>query len=173
MRWSWELIREYGKVLQTAMSPLQYMESIRSIIRVVSMHEKEIMKMSDENSFSLAFLISQISQITQNNEIDNDITNAIELKFDGSNVLDNSIVSDNVANHIESETIIGIIDMNMSSIEDVGGIEELNNEDMTENPKDVIQLEDLVVENIDTHNNNENNNNSDNDNNNNTSSSSI
>jgi hypothetical protein len=36
------------------------MESIRALIRAVSTHEKEILRSSDENIFSLLFLQSQI-----------------------------------------------------------------------------------------------------------------
>jgi hypothetical protein len=39
---------------------MPYMESLRALIRAVSVHEKDIMKMCDENLFSLEFLCSQI-----------------------------------------------------------------------------------------------------------------
>ena len=37
----------------------QYMESIRALIRAVSRHEKDILRMSDENIFALSFIQAQ------------------------------------------------------------------------------------------------------------------
>jgi sugar/nucleoside kinase (ribokinase family) len=38
---------------------MPYMESLRALIRAVGVHEKDIMRMCDENMFSLEFLCSQ------------------------------------------------------------------------------------------------------------------
>ena len=58
LQWCWEIIRAYGQLLQSDSMP--YMESLRALIRVVSNYEKEIMKMTDDNQFSLAFINSQM-----------------------------------------------------------------------------------------------------------------
>ena len=57
LNWCWALLRTYGSLLQTDSMP--YMESLRALIRAVGTHEKEIMKMSDENMFNMEFLCSQ------------------------------------------------------------------------------------------------------------------
>ena len=59
LQWVWEIIRSHGKVLQSDSMP--YMESLRALIRAVSIYEKEIMKMGDENVFMMTFLESQIT----------------------------------------------------------------------------------------------------------------
>jgi hypothetical protein len=44
------------------------MESIRALIRAVNMHENEIMKMCDENLYSLEFLSSQLEKVKDDND---------------------------------------------------------------------------------------------------------
>lgn len=145
--------------MQTVMSPLQYMESIRAIIRVVSMHEKEIMRMSDENSFTLAFLKSQIVQVEDNNENNDSNSNKISNSnsyVDNSNkgkeinVLDGSIFNDEIAQNIESESIIDILNISMTSSVDANDNDDNNLNDVS------------VMEEMDEDNNNSNNYNLDN-----------
>ena len=50
------------------------MESLRSLIRAITIHENEILKMCDHNTFSLSFIIIQINQIMNDNK-DIDINN--------------------------------------------------------------------------------------------------
>ena len=57
LQWCWNLLRTHGSTLQG--DSLPHMESLRALIRAVGSHEKEIMKMSDENTFSLEFLSAQ------------------------------------------------------------------------------------------------------------------
>lgn len=38
---------------------MPFMESLRSLIRALNMHEKDVLKMSDENQFRLQFLQQQ------------------------------------------------------------------------------------------------------------------
>jgi Dip2/Utp12 Family len=64
LRWVWAILRSYGTVLQADSMP--FLESIRALIRAVGSHEKEILKMSDENLFSLEFLSSQMTEAALN-----------------------------------------------------------------------------------------------------------
>jgi hypothetical protein len=58
LRWCWALLTTYGKLLQGSDS-MSHQESLRALIRAISIHETEILKMSDDNHFTLSFLTSQ------------------------------------------------------------------------------------------------------------------
>jgi hypothetical protein len=45
-----------------------FMESIRALIRALTIHEHEIMKLCDENQFSLSFLLIQLQYCSNSNE---------------------------------------------------------------------------------------------------------
>jgi hypothetical protein len=51
-------------VLTSSLNSMAHLESVRALIRAVSSHEKEIMRMSDENGFSLEFLTMQMVERT-------------------------------------------------------------------------------------------------------------
>jgi periodic tryptophan protein 2 len=57
LAWCWAVLRAHGAVLQA--DSLPHLESLRALIRAVGLHEKEVMRMSDENLFSLEFLATQ------------------------------------------------------------------------------------------------------------------
>eukprot|EP01038_Epipyxis_sp_PR26KG_P014178 gene14178-19024_t len=59
LRWCWEMLRIFGNVLQSNSLSMMHMESVRALIRAISVHEKEILKMADENLFSLGFIAQQ------------------------------------------------------------------------------------------------------------------
>ena len=65
LQWCWSLLRTHGSALQG--DSLPHMESLRALIRAVGSHEKEIMKMSDENAFSLEFLSAQCASTNRYN----------------------------------------------------------------------------------------------------------
>lgn len=44
------------------MSSMMFAESLRSLIRSISIHERDVMKMCDENKFTLQFLMIRINQ---------------------------------------------------------------------------------------------------------------
>lgn len=152
--------------MQTVLSPLQYMESIRAIIRVVSMHEKEIMQMSDENSFTLAFLKSQIDH-NEVNQFDDHNKNILTIESDDHsnnnsnnknnsikgkeiNVLDGSIFNDEIAQNIESESIIDILNISMTSSVDVNeeddDYNDINNQSLIEDETNVVLSENYTGE---------------------------
>lgn len=60
LHWCWYVLNTHGAALSTSLNSMAHLESIRALIRAVSTHEREIMKMSDENVFSLSFLTSQM-----------------------------------------------------------------------------------------------------------------
>jgi len=64
LQWCWNLLRTHGTLQGDS---LPHMESLRSLIRAVGSHEKEIMKMSDENTFSLEFLSAQCTSTNHYN----------------------------------------------------------------------------------------------------------
>jgi hypothetical protein len=55
--WCWSILRFHGQYLQR--ESMRIAEALRALIKAISLHEKEIMKMSDENQFTLEFLSSQ------------------------------------------------------------------------------------------------------------------
>ena len=57
LAWCWAVLRAHGAALQA--DSLPHLESLRALIRAVGLHEKEVMRMSDENLFSLEFLATQ------------------------------------------------------------------------------------------------------------------
>ena len=67
LRWSQCLLREYGEILRNnhgqlkhiATSQMAIVESLRSLLRVITSHEKEVLRMTEENYYSLDFLCSQ------------------------------------------------------------------------------------------------------------------
>ncbi len=65
LQWCWAVICTHGPILQSAVTAMPLMESLRALIRAVSLHEKEIMRMSDENQFTLSFLSSQLADTTK------------------------------------------------------------------------------------------------------------
>jgi len=60
LHWCWNLLHTHGAVLLTVLNSMAHLESVRALIRAISTHEREIMRMSDENVFSLRFLTSQM-----------------------------------------------------------------------------------------------------------------
>eukprot|EP00596_Hydrurales_sp_CCMP1899_P003442 CAMPEP_0119050586 /NCGR_PEP_ID=MMETSP1177-20130426/70734_1 /TAXON_ID=2985 /ORGANISM="Ochromonas sp, Strain CCMP1899" /LENGTH=830 /DNA_ID=CAMNT_0007029157 /DNA_START=526 /DNA_END=3015 /DNA_ORIENTATION=+ len=66
LKWCWVILKTYGSLLSADSMP--YMESIRALIRAVNMHENEIMKMCDENLYSLEFLSSQLEKVKDDND---------------------------------------------------------------------------------------------------------
>lgn len=64
MHWCWYVLNTHGAALSSSLNSMAHLESIRALIRAVSTHEREIMKMSDENLFSLSFLTSQMVERT-------------------------------------------------------------------------------------------------------------
>eukprot|EP01034_Spumella_vulgaris_P031898 gene31898-39410_t len=63
LQWCWGVICTHGAILQSALTAMPLQESLRSLIRAVSVHEKEIMRMSDENQFTLRFLTAQMDAL--------------------------------------------------------------------------------------------------------------
>ena len=59
LTWVSTILKQYGGVFEISSMPV--MESLRSLIRAVSMHEAEVMKMCDENQYILSFLCSALS----------------------------------------------------------------------------------------------------------------
>ena len=57
LKWCWALLTTFGKLLHGAHS-MSHQESFRALIRAISIHESEIMRMCDENYFNLSFLAS-------------------------------------------------------------------------------------------------------------------
>ena len=60
LHWCWALIVTHGTTLQSATISMPIMESLRALIRAISVHEKEVLKMSDENQFTLDFIMKQL-----------------------------------------------------------------------------------------------------------------
>merc|ERR1711968_240158 len=57
LTWIHTILRNYGTLFESP--SMQMAESLRAIIRAVSLHEAEILKMCDENEFLLSFLNDQ------------------------------------------------------------------------------------------------------------------
>ena len=77
LKWCWNILRNYGNVLQSDSMP--YLSCLRALIRVVGSHEKEIMRMSDDNMFTLEFLNSQMILASgQQEDVDEVIDNTGE-----------------------------------------------------------------------------------------------
>lgn len=60
LQWCWHVLHTHGAALTSALNSMAHLESVRALIRAISSHEKEIMRMSDENGFSLEFLTMQM-----------------------------------------------------------------------------------------------------------------
>jgi periodic tryptophan protein 2 len=61
LRWCWELLRSFGPTLQAdAGRSMAHKQTLRALIRSISMHERESIRMADENGFYLQFLCSQL-----------------------------------------------------------------------------------------------------------------
>ena len=60
LMWCSQLLLVHGAVLQSDSMPHQ--ESLRALIRALTVHEKEIMRACDQNQFSLSYLVSQLAQ---------------------------------------------------------------------------------------------------------------
>ena len=90
LQWTHEILQNYGKILNTDSMP--YRESLRALLRAISIHEKEIMRYAEDNHFTLSFITSQLSddyveEIDNNNEI-NDDNNNDENDDDNDNDID-------------------------------------------------------------------------------------
>ena len=70
MRWCWAILSTHGKLLQGAEMKL-HQEAFRALIRAISIHEKEILKVCDNNYFVLNFLESQIVSTNKRNKSEN------------------------------------------------------------------------------------------------------
>lgn len=86
------ILREHGSALQR--DSMIHQESLRSLVRAVTTHEKDIMRMCDENQFSLTFLQQQLEQA------------AAELQNNASTETHVGAILDDVATN-ESSTLIG------------------------------------------------------------------
>ena len=78
LQWTHEILQNYGKILNTDSMP--YRESLRALLRAISIHEKEIMRYAEDNHFTLSFITSQLSddfieEIHDNYEINADNNN--------------------------------------------------------------------------------------------------
>jgi periodic tryptophan protein 2 len=97
LSWCWEIIRTHGAVLQLDSMP--YRESLRSLVRAISSHEKEILNACDENQFSLSFLLTQVLNNdiklinNDNNEINKDINNKIFGEKNSTDVAEIEVVN--------------------------------------------------------------------------------
>lgn len=74
--WCSQLLAVHGTVLQGDSMPHQ--ESLRALIRAVTVHEKEIMRACDQNQFSLSYLVSQLMQSTSHDGASGDFEGAVE-----------------------------------------------------------------------------------------------
>ena len=81
-----EVLREHASLLQR--DSMVHQESLRSLVRAVATHEKDIMRMCDENHFSLSFLQQQLEAAEKNYE--KEATNGLAEEIDGA--VGNSIV---------------------------------------------------------------------------------
>jgi hypothetical protein len=60
LRWCWAILSAHSKLLQGSEMKM-HQESFRALIRAISIHEKEVMKMCDNNQFVLSFLETQLA----------------------------------------------------------------------------------------------------------------
>ena len=63
LQWCWQVLHAHGAALSSTLNSMAHLESVRALIRAISAHEREVMKMSDENLFSLHFLVSQMVNV--------------------------------------------------------------------------------------------------------------
>ena len=93
LHWCWNLLHTHGAVLLTVLNSMAHLESVRALIRAISTHEREIMRMSDENVFSLAFLNSQMVErspedfapevaLIENDEGEEEVHEEVEFSID-------------------------------------------------------------------------------------------
>jgi hypothetical protein len=80
LHWCWNLLQTHGAVLTSILNSMAHLESIRSLIRAISMHEREIMKMSDENYFSLTYLTSQMVERSPSDASESDASLSMEVE---------------------------------------------------------------------------------------------
>lgn len=106
LRWTWEVLRTHSNILQSDSMPFK--ESLRSLIRAVASHEKEVMRICDENHFSLSFLLSQSSRSSQfnsNTMVEAEGDNAIEdgVDDDGNEIAEGGQGTSRLNNNQEDE----------------------------------------------------------------------
>jgi hypothetical protein len=64
LRWCWEILKRFGPTIQLdAQHAMSHREVLRNLVRAVALHEREALKMSDENHFNLKFICSQLENL--------------------------------------------------------------------------------------------------------------
>lgn len=69
LSWCWELLQSQGSLIRRDFVP--FADSLRALIRSISLHENDIMKVTDDNSFTLSLLLLQLRNV---NEIEQSMT---------------------------------------------------------------------------------------------------
>lgn len=60
LTWTWAVLRTHGEALSSTLAPMTVQQSMRALIRVVTAHEREFVKMCEDNLFMLNFLATQM-----------------------------------------------------------------------------------------------------------------
>lgn len=67
LTWCWEVLRRYGAAMLldargSCQASLSHRQALRSLLRAMAAHEKESMRMCEDNRYSLLFLCSQLRE---------------------------------------------------------------------------------------------------------------
>lgn len=124
LRWCWALLTTYGRLLQGSDS-MAHQESLRALIRAISIHETEILKMSDDNHFTLSFITSQcgIDTSTADTKATEELSGdkSVAIKHIEEAVYENGGESDNDSNdeRVSQESIKEVVESAGEKIEEM------------------------------------------------------
>jgi periodic tryptophan protein 2 len=120
LQWTHEILQNYGKILNSDSMP--YRESLRALLRAISIHEKEIMRYAEDNHFTLNFITSQLSgddinevDVGDDDDDDNEINNKYNYNEDNNinnNDDDNDMKILKKSNHKRKQPTIEVNNVN-------------------------------------------------------------
>lgn len=112
------------------------MESLRALIRAIGVHEKEVMRMSDENQFTLSFLLKQLKHKQQ--MMESEKSNAAAISTTEVSPTDVAVDQPN--------TEIGVSEEPNNAIDEGGNDKKKSKKRKSVNSEDAVKVVEATVE---------------------------
>ena len=63
LRWCWAVLTLHGKPLSMTEDSMALRESCRALLRALSVHDKDLLRLSDESQYLLSFIETQMQLV--------------------------------------------------------------------------------------------------------------